>query len=242
MVRLSQALTWVLLGVAMHVGADTLELADGTLLEGDFVGSSNGIIMFNTGEDIEAYTESEVVGLYLSAGVDAAQAAREKAESTITVPTGTRLVIRLSDPIDSNRHSVGHRFRGQLEGALVVGGATAAPRGTMVYGRVIQANQSGRLAGKSELAMEITDFMINDQLIPVRTEVLAAQTTNEAGRTAGRTARAAAIGGLIDGKSGARTGAKVGLGASIIAGGSSISVRPGTLLETALAAPAALPR
>jgi hypothetical protein len=28
--------------------ADTIELADGTLLEGDFVGSSNGIIMFDT--------------------------------------------------------------------------------------------------------------------------------------------------------------------------------------------------
>ena len=34
--------------------ADSLELADGTLLEGDFVGSSNGIIMFNTGDSVEA--------------------------------------------------------------------------------------------------------------------------------------------------------------------------------------------
>ena len=34
--------------------ADTLELADGRVLEGDFVGSSNGIIMFDTGEGIDA--------------------------------------------------------------------------------------------------------------------------------------------------------------------------------------------
>ena len=47
--------------------ADTLELADGTLLEGDFVGSSNDIVMFNTGTGIEAYPEAEVV----SAGVGA---------------------------------------------------------------------------------------------------------------------------------------------------------------------------
>ena len=45
------------IGVAI---ADTLELADGTLLEGDFVGSSNGIIMFNTGDGIEAFPEAEV--------------------------------------------------------------------------------------------------------------------------------------------------------------------------------------
>ena len=43
--------------------ADTLELADGTLLEGDFVGSSNDIVMFNTGDGIEAFPESQVVGI-----------------------------------------------------------------------------------------------------------------------------------------------------------------------------------
>ncbi len=44
--------------------ADSLELADGNLLEGDFVGSRNGIVMFNTGESIEAFPEAEVVGTF----------------------------------------------------------------------------------------------------------------------------------------------------------------------------------
>ena len=46
--------------------ADTLELADGSLLEGNFVGSSNGIVMFNTGDGIEAFPESEVAGIFPS--------------------------------------------------------------------------------------------------------------------------------------------------------------------------------
>ncbi len=79
--------------------------------------------------------------------------------------------------------------------------------------------------------------MINDQLYPISTEALAAQTSNEAGKTVGRTARAAAIGGLVDGSSGAKTGAKVGLGASILTGGSSVNVPAGTLLETTLRMP-----
>jgi hypothetical protein len=41
--------------------ADTLELYNGTLLEGDFVGSSNGIVMFDTGDGIEAFPEDQVV-------------------------------------------------------------------------------------------------------------------------------------------------------------------------------------
>ncbi len=88
--------------------ADTLELADGTLLEGDFVGSSNGIIMFNTGDSIEAFPESEVVGLFLSAGVATAEANRQQAPATVTVPSGTRLVIRISDTIDSQHHHDDH--------------------------------------------------------------------------------------------------------------------------------------
>lgn len=87
------------------------------------------------------------------------------------------------------------------------------------------------------MAIEFTDLMIDDQLIPIRTEGLQAQGQSEGGRTVGRTARAAAIGGLIDGSSGARTGAKVGLGASILTSGSSINIPRGTMLETRLAAP-----
>lgn len=218
--------------------ADTLELADGTLLEGDFVGSSNGIIMFNTGEGIEAFPEAEVVGLFLSAGVQTAErlAAEASSSQQVTIPAGTRLVIRMTDTVDSSRHGAGHRFRGQLESALVVDGQTVVPRGTFLHGRVTQAQQSGRMVGRSALSIEFTDFMIDDVLVPIATGELSAQTQGEAGRTVGRTARAAAIGGLIDGSSGARTGARVGAGASILTRGSNINVPRGTILETSLSA------
>ena len=120
-------------------------------------------------------------------------------------------------------------------------GNTVVPRGTFVHGRIVNASASGRLAGSAELAIEFTDLMIDDQLIPIATAGLQAQGSNEAGRTAGRTARAAAIGGLIDGRSGARTGAKVGAGASILTSGSSLQVPSGTMLETELRVDVTLP-
>ncbi|MEP5569111.1 MAG: hypothetical protein ABJN62_14830 [Halioglobus sp.] len=221
--------------------ADTLELADGTLLEGDLVGSSNGIIMFNTGDEIEAYPESEVVGIYLSDGVATRQQQQEKQPQTITVTEGTRLVIRMSETIDTKRHSAGHRFRGQLESALVVNGVTVARRGTTVYGRIVGASQAGRLGGSSDMTVEFTDLLVDDQMHTMRTQGLKAQGKNEAGRTAGRTARAAALGGLYGGSSSAKKGAKVGLGASILTSGSSINIPAGTLVETNLAAPLNLP-
>jgi hypothetical protein len=223
--------------------ADTIELADGSLLEGKFVGSSNGIIMFNTGASIEAFPESEVVGIFLSSGVATAQGkAQAPAPTMLTVPSGTRLVIRTSDTINSSRHSAGHRFRGQLEGALVVNGVTAVPRGTILHGRIVSAAQAGRLAGSSQLSIEFTDIMINDQLIQINTSGLQAQGGNEAGRTVGRTARAAALGGLAGGSRGARTGARVGAGAALLTSGSSINIPAGTMLEANLTAALNLPQ
>ncbi len=228
--------TLLLVCVAGYSWADTLELADGSILEGDLVGSSNGIVMFNIGDSIEAYPESQVVGIYLSEGVATAQAMAEAPSQTVAfVPAGTRLVIRMADSVDSKKHSAGHRFRGQLEGALVVDGITMVPRGTILYGTVTEASKSRRAIGSSSMAIEFKDIMIDDQLFPIVTGPLVAQTDNEAGKTVGRTARAAALGGLIDGSSGAKTGAKVGLGASILTSGSSISIPSGTMLETELA-------
>jgi len=230
--------TVLLLTISSFSMSDTIELADGTVIEGDLVGTSNGIVMFNTGDNIEAYPESEVLGIFLSAGVATARAIEEAPVSpALVVPAGTRLVIRMTDSIDSRRHSAGHKFRGQLEGALVTEGVTVAPRGSFVYGTITAAQSAGRMAGKATLAMEFTDIMIDDQLYPFATEGLAAQSGGEAQRTVGRTARAAVIGGLIDGSSGARTGAKVGAGVSLLTSGESLSVPAGTLLETTLRVP-----
>lgn len=237
--KLSTILTAPIAALAAGVAlADTLEHYDGTLLEGDFVDRSNGIIMFDTGSGIEAFPEDQVVGIFLSAGVAAAEANYAADDpNSVTIQSGTRLVIRTTDTIDSSQFGAGHRFRGQLESAIGVDGATVVARGTFVHGRITEARQAGRVAGSSELAVEFTDLMINDVLVPISTRGLSAQTQGEGGRTVGRTARAAAIGGLAGGRSGARTGARVGAGASILTGGASVNIPRGTIVETRLSAP-----
>lgn len=237
--KLTVALATVLVTfTVLPLMADTIELSDGTILEGDFVGSSNGVIMFNTGDGIEAYPEDQVAGVFFSSGANNAVAQAAAPQKPITtVPAGTRLVIRTVEDVDSRQHRAGHRFRGQLENAIVVDGVTVAARGTFVHGVIASSSQAGNVAGSSSLSMEFTDVLINDDLYPIATTALQSQTAGEAGRTVGRTARAAAIGGLIDGKSGARTGMKVGAGVSLLTSGSSINVPRGTLLETTLRTP-----
>jgi hypothetical protein len=103
-----------LLAIGLHHAAtlaDTLELADGTLLEGDFVGMSNGIIMFNTGDGIEAFPEDQVVGIFNSEGVATReQQAAARAEvglgasiltrgASSNIPAGTILESQLRTPL-----------------------------------------------------------------------------------------------------------------------------------------------
>ena len=221
---------------------DSLELTDGGMLEGEFIGSSNKIIMFRSGADIEAFPHDDVVAIYLSGPVEAAASAGTSAAAELSVPAGTRLFIRMTDAIDTSRDPAGHRFRAQLESAIAVDGVTVAPRNTIVYGRIVSARQADRLAGSSELAIEFSDLMLNDQLYPIATSGLQAQSGNEAATTLRRTAGAAAIGAMIDGKKGARTGAKVVAGVSIVTRGASINIPRGTLIETELTVPVLLPR
>jgi hypothetical protein len=75
--------------------------------------------MFKVGEDIQAYPEKDVVGIFMSAGVKTREA--QATSPARSVPAGTAMVIRMTDSINSSKHKVGHRFRGQLEGAAAVG-------------------------------------------------------------------------------------------------------------------------
>jgi hypothetical protein len=143
----------------------------------------------------------------------------------------------MSDTVDSSRNGVGHRFRAQLDGAVVIDGVTALPRGTQLQGQITGSQQAGRAVGSSQLSLTFTDFILNDEFIPISTGAMSAQSGDEAGRTLGRTARAAAIGGLANGSRGARTGAAIGAGVSLLTSGASINVPRGTIIETNLAAP-----
>ncbi len=54
---------------------DTLELADGSLIEGRFVGGTGTSIMFEAASEVVSYETAEIVALWFSAGTDAALAA-----------------------------------------------------------------------------------------------------------------------------------------------------------------------
>jgi len=216
--------------------ADVINLTNGTILEGEFVGRNNGIVMFRVNGEIRAYPEDEIAALVMEERSSSAPATAV-VNLSFTVPAGTRLVISMLEDVDSRQHSVGHQFRAQLESALVVNGVTVAPRGTILHGTITDAQQARRTVGRSELSMDFRDILIDNQLYPIATGELSVQGSREGGRTLRRAARGALLGGLINGSDGARDGAKVGAGVALLTKGESINVTRGTILETELRVP-----
>jgi hypothetical protein len=156
------------------------------------------------------------------------------APRTLTVPQGTRLMVKLDEDVSTQSHPRGAPVSGSLDAPLTADGTVVAAKGTKIYGRVIESS-GGKRVGNQKLVIEFTDITIGDDLIPIDTDRVGAEGGGGSGvRTVGA---GALIGGAVGGKSGAGKGALIGAGLSVLAGGSHIRVPGGTLMELHLRTP-----
>jgi hypothetical protein len=167
----------------------------------------------------------------------------------VTVPAGTRILIRTVDPIDTNKQKTGYRFTATLETNLQADDQVVAQRGTRVYGRLAQASSAGRMSGSSQLTLELTDIVIDDTPYPVVTDTFDLKGKGEGKKTAGKIFGGAGLGALIGGIAGGGTGAAIGVVAGAAGGtalaaskkGEQLQVPSESLIEFRLAQPAVLP-
>ncbi|MGA7913719.1 MAG: hypothetical protein WCA00_00685 [Candidatus Acidiferrales bacterium] len=184
-----------------------------------------------------------------SAAPAAAASAAAQSSKKITVPAGTRILIRTIDSIDSSKQQTGFRFSASLETNLQVDNVVVAPRGTKVFGRLASAESAGRMSGSSELTLELTDIMIKGTAYPLLTSTYEVKGQGEGKKTArkvvGGAGLGALIGGIAGGGKGAGIGALVGAGAGTAVAatkkGQQLTIPSETLLEFRLQQAAYLP-
>ncbi len=157
------------------------------------------------------------------------------AQNTVTIPAGTRILVRTSEALSSGRHQTGARFTTKLEAAITVNGAVVVPAGATVYGRVKEARAARRIR-RAKLVVELTDVEINGQLYPI--------VTNEAGAEGGPNGTVAKVGAgaLVGAAAGdAAAGAAVGGALALLSPGQQIEVPANFLAEFQTTQPASLP-
>ncbi len=175
--------------------------------------------------------------------------AAPQGKKKVTVPAGTRILIRMIDSIDTTKQKTGYRFTATLETNLQADNVIVAPRGTTVYGRLAKAASAGKFKGSSELSLELTDIVINGTACPLLTSTYEVKGKGEGGSTTkkvlGGTGLGALIGGLAGGGTGAAIGALAGAGAGTAVAaskkGEQLQIPSETLLEFRLEQPAYLP-
>jgi hypothetical protein len=175
--------------------------------------------------------------------------ATAQTKKKVTVPAGTRILIRTIDPIDSSKQKTGYRFTASLETNLQVEDTVVAPRGTLVYGRLALASSAGKMSGSSQLILELTDIVINGTPQPLLTSTYEVKGKGEGKKTAGKVIGGAGLGALIGGIAGGGAGAGIGIlagaaGGTVLAAskkGEQLQIPSETLLEFRLEQPASLP-
>jgi hypothetical protein len=178
-----------------------------------------------------------------------ASGAAGQSKNRITVPAGTRVLIRMVDAIDSSKQKAGFRFTATLETNLQAEDMVVAPRGTTVYGQLTAASSSGRMKGSSQLTLELTDIVINGTAYPLLTSTYEIKGKGEGGNTAKKVVGGAGLGALIGGLAGGGKGAGIGALAGAGAGtavaaskkGEQLNIPSESLLEFRLEQPVALP-
>ena len=174
--------------------------------------------------------------------------ARLSPATSLTIPEGTLLSIRLIDSIDSDKNKAGDNFRATLDSPIMVGGRVAVPRDADVEGEVLDVKSAGHFAGRSDLALVLTKLIVNGRTYELQTDEYSRQGASRGTRTAetvgGGAGVGALIGGLAGGGKGAAIGAAVGAGAGTgvqaATKGQQIRLPSETVLEFRLKAPLAV--
>ena len=246
--------------------ADSLELKNGSFVNGKFMGGTQTSLSFQVGSSVQNYAVPDIRSLRFDAGAQgtspsvpskqpsAPSATGEdeiaKSVPSVTIPAGTRISVRTIDTIDSTKNRVGYRFQASLEQALWVDGKMVVPKGADVYGRLDEAKENGTFAGRSQLKLQLTGIVVNGQTIPLVTGEYETAGKSKGESTAKRTVGGAAIGSIIGalaggGKGaaiGAGTGAGVGAGSEIITKGDQVKIPSETLLDFTLQQSVTIPK
>jgi hypothetical protein len=252
-------------GITRIEGEDFLQLNDsvqinarnGRMDKGKFISSLDGVHVVVEAEyrtlpengpryvaRLSASVPSESLELTIE-NFDYIKNAPLAAGDVMTLSEGTELLIRLLQPLSSNENEAGEAFEGTLDRDVRVQGQSVITRGSIVKGIVVSAEGSGRVSGRANMSLKLTQIQAGGKNYNIETNTLAMEAEGTTKRDAGRIAGAAAIGTIIGaiagGGSGAATGAVIGggagVGGTVLTKGKEVELEAETLLSFKLTQP-----
>jgi hypothetical protein len=254
-VAVKRVLYWLGLAlIAVQIlAADTLRLKDGTEIQGKLVGSDESQVQFrSTAGFVMSIPADGIAGIDVGDASGAAPpassptarpvaraaASPQPVGSSVVIPAGTQIVVRLRDPIDSRNTAVGEPFRASVDDPIVAGNRVVVQRGEDALIQIVQAQ------GNRKLFIKLHSVSVGGRSYDVASSYAQVKSKGKGGETARRAAGLGALGALMGGIAGGGRGALIGLGAgagvgalSVAASGDRIQLPPETRLGFTLRAP-----
>jgi hypothetical protein len=135
----------------------------------------------------------------------------------VTVPSGAVIPVRLIDAIDSATAQVGDTFHATLDSPIAVDGDVVVPAHYDVEGHVVNAQASGKFAGRALLELQLNRIKVGEKYYNIETDHFKQETgsrgKNTAAKVGGGAVAGAILGGIFGGGKGAAIGSVAGAGA-----------------------------
>lgn len=145
----------------------------------------------------------------------------------VTIPQGTLLRVRSSEPLLSKKAKDGTPVEFTVYRDVYAGGVLAIPRGATIRGEVVNVKNAGALSGSPELGLKIESLDLGGNTYALSADPYDVRGPNKAGRTAGNAIGGAILGALIGGAVGGGGGAAIGAGAGAVGGTAASAATPG---------------
>jgi hypothetical protein len=173
-------------------------------LQGTYKGGDETSVFFEVEGKEQAIPLFDITTITFSPREETAKVGSAAQAGAVTIPAGSRVLVKLTKPVSTASHREGASVSGVLATGLATNGQVVVLPGTKIHGKVLES-RGGRVFGGVKLVMTFTDLEINNQLVPIVTDQIGA----EAGR--GGTVKKVGAGALVGAAfGGAGEGAAIG--------------------------------
>jgi len=138
--------------------------------------------------------------------------------SSVAIPAGTQIVVRLIDPVNSEVDHLGQTYRVSLDEPVIVNGQTLIPRGADAVAFLIDSEHSGKIQGRTSLTLDLKTLTVNGRQYDVTTTGVSQASQGRGERSAKVIGGTAALGAVIGAIAGGGRGAAIGAGSGAAAG------------------------
>jgi BON domain len=136
----------------------------------------------------------------------------------VTIPSGALVRMRLSEGLIAKLIKPGTAFDGTVLNDVIADGEVAIPRGATVQGTIVQANASGAVGGKGQLALQLNSVSLSGRNYPIVSDTWTHYGRDKTGQTVGSAVGLGGFGALIGALAGGGAGAAIGAAAGVGAG------------------------